>query len=131
MRQMFSGQFPFPDIFHDCLVVPAVKEGRRPLRPAHDLSQTRGLTDDIWHLIKTCWSQDSSERPEASQIVSHLRSLPSRPADTRMLDNFISPSILLSTHDSAEHPFGALNIHPEDTDAMRHLKHISRNSRIA
>ncbi|KIM87647.1 hypothetical protein PILCRDRAFT_287169 [Piloderma croceum F 1598] len=123
--EMFSGQFPFPDISQDWLVVPAVKEGRRPLRPAHALSRTRGLTDDIWHLIKTCWSHDPSERLGASQIVNHLRGLPNRPVDTRMLDNFTSPSVLLSMHNSAEHPFGALNIHPEDTDAMRHLKHIS------
>jgi hypothetical protein len=131
MRQMFSGQFPFPDILQDWLVVSAVKEGTRPPRPAHVLSLTRGLTDDIWHLIKTCWSQDPSKRPGASQIVDRLRGLPNRPADTRMLDNFTSPSVLLSTHNSTEHPFGALNIHPEDTDLMRHLKHMSRNSRSA
>ena len=123
---MFSGQYPFLNISHEWLIAKAVMEGQRPARPSHDLSRIRGLTDDIWRLIETCWSQDPAKRPGANQIVNDLRVLPNRPFDTRSLDNFTCSS-LMSMHNSAGHPFGALEIDSEDTDRMRHLKHISRD----
>jgi hypothetical protein len=112
---MFSGNYPFHDIKNDFQVIFAVKHGRRPSRPSHDLCQTRGLNDKVWELIKTCWATEPSERPSAGQIVEQLRALPSRPVDDRPLDNFnnLFPSQVLH---EANNPFSPLAARVEDTD---------------
>src|ERR1700683_1312962 len=106
-RQMFSDQYPFPEISSDFQVMFAVKQGRRPSRPSHELSQTRGLNDEIWHIIEACWSQDPSKRPPASEIVEDLRNLPDRLPDQRPLNDFdkILPSQVLSIPNRPDHPF--------------------------
>lgn len=73
---MFSGQYPFHDIANDFRVILVVKQQKRPSRPTHNLCQTRGLSDDIWKLIETCWNSEPSRRPKAGQIVEQLRTLP-------------------------------------------------------
>jgi hypothetical protein len=124
---MFSGQTPFHGIHSDYSIPLAVRGGKRPSRPVCDLSQTRGLTDDIWRLMETCWVQHPAKRPAANSILNDLRALPNRPTDTRLPDNVTSPSGVLSTHDPAEHPFGALLDSPRDDFRMQELKHISIN----
>jgi hypothetical protein len=128
---MFSGQTPFDDIQSEWSIPPTVKNGKRPFRPVHDLSKIRGLTDGIWNLMETCWDQDPGKRPIASQVVNELRFLPSRPIDERSLDNITFPSLVLSMHNPADHPFAALSIGQFDSEQIRDLKHISKDQSIA
>jgi len=86
--EMFSGMFPFIQMQHDFQVMLAVQSGVRPLRPSTKLSQIRGLTDGMWHIIEACWVQEPSQRPTASRIAEQLRSLPDQPMDERPLDDF-------------------------------------------
>jgi serine/threonine protein kinase len=106
--QMFSGQVPFYEDPSNIRVVLGVMQGRRPTRPLNDLSRTRGLNDEVWHLIMTCWIQDPIQRPSAKQVVEQLRSLPNQPVDQRPLDNINVnfPSQTLYRH--TEHPFSVL-----------------------
>jgi hypothetical protein len=124
---MFSDQYPFPEISADFQVMFAVKQGRRPARPKHELSRTRGLNDEVWHIIETCWSQDPGQRPSASDVVGYLRGLPNKPDDHRPLNDFDKrlPSQVLSMHNRADHPFSTLAFSPEDTDQMHDLKWVS------
>jgi len=128
--EMFSDRYPFPEISGDFQVMFAVMQGRRPSRPSHELSQTRGLNDEIWHIIEACWSQDPSKRPPASEIVEDLRNLPDRLPDQRPLNDFdkILPSQVLSIPNRPDHPFATLASSDEDTEALRELKWISRPS---
>jgi hypothetical protein len=89
---MFSGQKPFHDIANEYQVIVAIQGGNRPPHPLHDLSRTRGLNNDVWHLIETCWTAEPSERPTATQIVEQLRDLPNQPLDERPNDDYRLPS---------------------------------------
>jgi hypothetical protein len=119
---MFSGHIPFHLISNNYLIPSIVRNGKRPPRPDNDLSRARGLTDDVWHYIGTCWDLDPAKRPLANDIVKKLRALPNRPTDKRRLDDFTSPSTVLSTYNPHEHPFGTLLPGHEDTEQLRRLK---------
>ncbi|KAJ7100527.1 kinase-like domain-containing protein [Mycena epipterygia] len=105
--EMFTGNHPFHDIKMDFMVYLAVQKGERPSRPPHDFYPTRGLNDDIWHMIQICWASEPSERPHAGDVVEKLRSLV-QSLDERQLDNFnvsFSSEIL---HNSVGSPFSTL-----------------------
>ena len=120
---MFSGQYPFREISADFQVMFAVKQGKRPARPKHDLSRIRGLNDEVWHIIEAGWSQDPGQRPSASHVVEYLRGLPNQPDDHRPPNDFDKrlPSQVLMYYRS-DHPFSTLGFNPEDTDEMDELK---------
>lgn len=45
----------------------------RPQRPpAFPVAQDRGLDDEIWGIIKTCWQKDDSRRPLIQDVRQHL-----------------------------------------------------------
>ena len=106
----------------------AVKQGKRPSRPLHELSRVRGLNDEIWDIIVACWTQDPDARPSATEVVERLRNLPNRPADNRPLNDFNKSLLtqMLSMHDYSEHPFVTLAASADDTTEMQDLKWISR-----
>jgi len=113
---MFSGEYPFHDITHDFQVMFAVKQGGRPSRPSHNLSQGRGLNDEIWQLIEACWTPDPSERLSAGRIVEQLRA--NRPVDQRSLDNFNVSFESQALHVQVGHPFSILAATIEGSDMM-------------
>jgi hypothetical protein len=105
--QMFSGDVPFYENPSDIRVILSVMQGKRPTPPSHDLSKIRGLSDAVWKLIETCWAQDSKTRPTAQSIAVQLNSLPNRPVDERLVDDFLDfRSPMLYTY--VEHPFYTL-----------------------
>ena len=107
ISQLFSGEWPFHDIQKDFRVIGAVTQGNRPLRPLDDRCRVRGLNDEIWSIIETCWAQEPDQRPSADQIVGRLRSLISR-TDDRPHDE-VDPTFPCRTlYSQAEHPFSAL-----------------------
>jgi hypothetical protein len=120
---MFSGVAPFQR-FSDEKLISASIQGERPPRPFHAPSESRGLNNDIWHLIETCWNQDAGKRPAAAQVVQFLRLFPHCAADTRPLDSHITPGSQM-WYKQDEHPFCALAPGPEDNEMLKGLKHIS------
>lgn len=112
---MFSNEYPFSDMAADLQVMIAVKRGKRPPRPLHELSRTRGLDDKIWNIIETCWNHDPAMRPTASKVVEYFGNLPDRPSDPRPFDYFDKalPSHVLS-YDRVDHPFSTLASDPEE-----------------
>lgn len=101
-RQIFSGEVPFYDIISDHQVSLEVRNGKRPSRPSHDISRTRGLDDDIWSIIQSCWAHEPDRRPAAYQIVELLRSLLTYTADERPVDNFRQPFPSQTPHSEAD-----------------------------
>ncbi|KIM90339.1 hypothetical protein PILCRDRAFT_812075 [Piloderma croceum F 1598] len=67
--EIFSGQLPLNEIIHDYRIIISVRKGGRPLRPSDDRSRIRGLDNEIWTIVQTCWAQDPKCRPTAHQIV--------------------------------------------------------------
>src|ERR1700683_4423239 len=79
VSQLFSGHVPFYEKKGpDSVVLLSVLQGRRPVRPSHDLSTSRGLGDEVWNIVVTCWAQDPTKRPTAEQVVERLQVLPNR-----------------------------------------------------
>jgi len=106
--EIFSGQVPFFENPHDIRVILGVMRGKRPTRPSHDLSKTRGFSDEIWDLVQACWAHDPIQRPTAEQVVERIRALPNLKNDQRPLDGFTFnfPSQALYNH--PQHPFSTL-----------------------
>lgn len=86
----------------------SVMLGKRPSRPSHDMCVIRGLDDEIWSIIESCWTHEPIERLTTHQIVECLRLL-STSSVQRAIDNFdpLFPSRTL--YSQAEHPFSALS----------------------
>jgi hypothetical protein len=85
----------------------AVTEGNRPLRPSDDRCHSRGLNDEIWNVIETCWAQEPNDRLSARQIVERLRpSFASR--DERPYDTFDPKFSFQMLYSQTDHPFSAL-----------------------
>jgi len=116
--EMLSGNCPFFDIKNDFQFMALVKQGRRPSQPSHSLHQTRGLNDDMWHLMEACWITEPQRRLSASQITERMRALPNRPVDERPPDNFdVSfPSQVLCTQ--LKYPFSTLASTINDINGM-------------
>ena len=48
----------------------AVLRGERPERPPN--SESLGLSDVLWRLLQSCWSESRSTRPTAQQLFDYL-----------------------------------------------------------
>jgi hypothetical protein len=77
------------------------------------LSRVRGWSDEILHIIESCWAEKPSERLSVGQIVEKLRALPDRPVDERPLDTF---NTSFATQVSESHPFSMLVASTEATE---------------
>jgi hypothetical protein len=50
--------------------VPAIMRGERPEKPFG--AESLGFSDTLWWLLRSCWSESSSDRPAARQLFSYL-----------------------------------------------------------
>lgn len=102
--QIFAGHIPFVEIKNDVAVVRAIMEGKQPERPTHELSLSRGLTDDVWLLIIHCWEKVSSDRPTARGVIDRLE-LMTKPDDHRPADHVDTSLPSQLSHERMRHPF--------------------------
>ncbi|KAF9647735.1 kinase-like protein, partial [Thelephora ganbajun] len=92
--EVLTGLRPFHRL---CGYVPvsAVLRGERPEKPLD--AESLGLSHELWGLVELCWSESSSTRPTAGELLDYL-SLASRtwvPAP-------IYPAIWINTEDIAD-----------------------------
>jgi len=64
------GHHPYLEIPSDILVVNAVMEGVRPIKP--EGAKQLGFSDELWKTVKLCWLEARDERPGVGDIVSCL-----------------------------------------------------------
>jgi hypothetical protein len=50
-----------------------VLNGERPPKPA--TAEVLGLTPAVWELTKRCWRKKAAERPDASEVLVHLKGM--------------------------------------------------------
>jgi len=67
--QVLSGLVPYHHLRSP--VVFAILRGERPGQPPNPSSL--GLTDTLWGLLQLCWSETTSARPTALQLLDYLR----------------------------------------------------------
>jgi len=63
--QPFRHMFPLPAAL-------AVLRGERPEKPVD--AESMGFSDTLWELVQLCWSESSSTRPTAQQLLDYLSS---------------------------------------------------------
>ena len=104
---MFSCEVPFCDILVDARIIVSVLAEKRPTWPSDNSSRVRGLSDEMRALVETCWDQNQTSRPTATQIVQQLRVIASgRPDQRQQEDNHPSHATLSN---QAGHPFATLS----------------------
>ena len=67
--QVLTGLRPFHHV-HACTPIPAILRGERPEKPPH--AESLGFSDALWGLVQLCWSEMSSIRPTAQELLDHL-----------------------------------------------------------
>ena len=67
--QVLTGLRPFQHMFA-YMPVSAILRGERPEKPSG--AESLGFSDTLWGLVRSCWSESSSARPTARQLLSYL-----------------------------------------------------------
>lgn len=84
--QVLTGRMPFFEFKHDTHVLLSVMRGKIPRRPEID-----AITDDIWHLLTSCWDQNPKSRPSVKNITCFLWDSYERRGDLDMYQEGTSP----------------------------------------
>ena len=67
--QVLTGLLPFHNL-HLYTPVLAILRGERPEKPLD--AEPLGLSDALWGLVRSCWSESSSTRPTARRLLDCL-----------------------------------------------------------
>jgi len=67
--QVLTGLRPFYHLWA-YLPVPAILRGERPEKPLD--AKSLGFAYTLWELVQSCWSESSSTRPTARQLLDHF-----------------------------------------------------------
>lgn len=104
--EILTGNVPFHDSPNYANVIwRVVHIGEIPERPADEVCVLRGLTDEMWSIITTCWSRDKTIRLTASEAAKRIHDLPDRPMDTRPAGNWDSAATSQLRSSITDHPF--------------------------
>lgn len=69
--ELLSGEQPYAKIPRDVAVLREIDRGKLPERPGR-LATAQGLTDEMWTLVKKCWSKNPELRPSIAEIKIKL-----------------------------------------------------------
>ena len=67
--EVLTGQAPFPS-YNDSTVAMKILDGERPERPQG--AEAVWFTDDLWEMMRGCWSPQPKFRPTAEIILENL-----------------------------------------------------------
>ncbi|KAF9783954.1 kinase-like domain-containing protein [Thelephora terrestris] len=70
--EFLTGLRPFPHVQAPPLIL-AILDGVRPEKPPH--AESFGFSDTLWGLLQSCWSERSSTRPTAGELLDHIVSI--------------------------------------------------------
>ena len=66
--EILSGHQPFNNISRDIVVMREIDNGRIPERPGRVV----GLNDDVWALMRKCWTKKPEARPSIKEVKEKL-----------------------------------------------------------
>lgn len=69
--ELMTGAKPFAYLPRDLMVIRELDQGRLPERPGHEVTQ-RGLSNDLWNLLRKCWSKKPDSRPSITTVRMKL-----------------------------------------------------------
>ncbi|KDQ09490.1 hypothetical protein BOTBODRAFT_137788 [Botryobasidium botryosum FD-172 SS1] len=93
MLELFTGQVPFFYLSDNTIsVFKLVFDGQFPERPLDKDVVAKGLNDNMWELMKRCWSVDPEQRPTAAAIIDQVKAaLRGRPDDDSDSEDSVGP----------------------------------------
>lgn len=74
-HKVYTSSPPFSDVPNDTAVLFKLMNGARPKRPSALQSGTRPMSDKLWALIESCWSQQIADRPNISEVVDVMKTV--------------------------------------------------------
>lgn len=77
--ELMTAEQPYSNIARDVAVLRELDKGKTPDRPGR-LVTSRGLSDELWLLMRKCWNKKPQSRPTIATIRSKLGDLRARPA---------------------------------------------------
>ncbi|KAG6907968.1 hypothetical protein DXG01_006693 [Tephrocybe rancida] len=82
---IFVNKPPFGQVMPQAATINKIRKGQHPERPVDGRHLEKGLTNEIWEIMKRCWAYEPDDRPTATEIVKLLPSV-NRPSNgwTRM-----------------------------------------------
>ncbi|KAF9496004.1 hypothetical protein BDN71DRAFT_1446698 [Pleurotus eryngii] len=69
--ELMTGAKPFAYLPRDLMVIRELDQGRLPERPGPEVTQ-RGLDNDLWNLLRKCWSKKPDSRPSMTTVRMKL-----------------------------------------------------------
>lgn len=66
--EILSGHQPFSNISRDIAVMREIDHGKIPERPGRVV----GLNDDVWALMRKCWTKKPEARPSIKEVKEKL-----------------------------------------------------------
>ncbi|KDQ55758.1 hypothetical protein JAAARDRAFT_133559 [Jaapia argillacea MUCL 33604] len=67
--EIYTGHPPFFEDNSEPTVITKVLAGERPTRPTEDDCHGHCMSDELWRLMKLCWTHDPAGRPSASKLI--------------------------------------------------------------
>ncbi|KAJ7774348.1 kinase-like domain-containing protein [Mycena maculata] len=67
--ELITHEQPYNNIKHTTEVVIRSANGEKPVRPTSPHVVTRGLNDDLWELLCSCWVKEPSQRPSIQEVL--------------------------------------------------------------
>ncbi|OCB89265.1 kinase-like protein [Sanghuangporus baumii] len=77
LLELMSHDMPYCGMKNAAQVVIAVNNGILPARPENDDVIHRGLSDDLWGLMRRCWEREPDGRPSSGNVLAELEMLAS------------------------------------------------------
>ena len=74
VTQLITLDIPFAELKAYPQVIMAIHRKVRPQRPVGQALQ-RGLTDELWVLLCSCWSDSASQRPQVGEVRQQLEKI--------------------------------------------------------
>ncbi|KAG8756460.1 hypothetical protein FRC12_010553 [Ceratobasidium sp. 428] len=68
--EIISRQVPYAEIKNEAAVITIILKPQHPKRPGDTIPVESKQGNTLWSLLKTCWSRDPEDRPEAGYVVS-------------------------------------------------------------
>ncbi|TDL21254.1 kinase-like protein [Rickenella mellea] len=70
--EIFTDQVPLSNLADVAVLVAVAVHDRRPVRPEGISAITRGLGENMWNLLQSCWKPKADERPTMLEVTRKL-----------------------------------------------------------
>lgn len=107
---------PYIDISKSIRVIYKKLNGEVPERPQDKRAAARGLDDNMWQLLRLCWSKNPNHRASISDLIRRLR-YPSSPKGDEVEENKVRGAVSYLDFNLLQTTYGVTD-DPRDTPVI-------------